>query len=70
MDNVLRLLSEYSQYAIIISILISIIIAILGLVPSVFVTGANLIFFGPFLGFIVSLAGETIGNYISFKLYK
>lgn len=70
MNNVLRLLSEYSQYAIIISILISIIIAILGLVPSVFVTGANLVFFGPFLGFIVSLAGETIGNYISFKLYK
>lgn len=70
MDSVVKLLNDYSQYALIISILISIVIAILGLVPSVFVTGANLIFFGPFLGFIVSLVGETIGNYISFKLYK
>ena len=49
---------------------ISVIIALLGIVPSVFVTGANIVFFGPVNGFLISLLGEVIGGWISFKIYR
>ncbi len=38
--------------------------------PSVFATGANIVFFGPLKGFFISLLGEVIGGWISFGLYK
>ena len=69
-DSVLELFNQYREFAIVISIIISIIIALLGVVPSIFVTGANIIFFGPMWGFIISLLGEAIGGYISFKVYR
>lgn len=70
LENIINLFQEYSTIAIPISLIISIIIALLGIVPSVFVTGANIIFFGPILGFIISLLGETIGGYITFIVYR
>lgn len=70
MDTMVKILNEYREWAFIISMFVSLVVAILGIVPSVFVTGANLIFFGPFLGFFISLLGETFGNYISLKLYR
>ncbi|MCR1950349.1 MULTISPECIES: VTT domain-containing protein [unclassified Clostridium] len=70
LDNIIILFQKYSMYAIPISILISTIIAILGVVPSIVVTGANIIFFGAFEGFIISVLGETIGGYISFIIYR
>jgi uncharacterized membrane protein YdjX (TVP38/TMEM64 family) len=70
LDNIVNLFQEYSMYAIPISLFISTIIALLGVIPSIFVTGANIVFFGPFLGFIISLLGETIGGYITFIVYR
>lgn len=70
LDNIINLFQEYSTISIPISLFISVIIALLGVVPSVFVTGANIIFFGPILGFIISLLGETIGGYITFIVYR
>ena len=58
LDNIINLFQEYSTISIPISLIINIIIALVGVVPSVFVTGANIIFFGPSLGFIISLLGE------------
>ncbi|MDU5110562.1 MAG: VTT domain-containing protein [Clostridium sp.] len=69
-ESIVSLLQDYSMYSIPISLLISIVIALLGVVPSVFVTGANILFFGPFYGFLISLLGETIGGYISFLVYR
>ena len=69
-DSMIAILNEYSNIAFIISICISIIIALAGILPSVFVTCANIIFFGPIKGFIISIAGETIGAYITFKIYR
>lgn len=69
-DGALEILRNYSDVAIFISLGISIIVALLGVVPSVFMTGANIIFFGPFLGFLISLLGEVVGGYITFKIYK
>lgn len=69
-ENVLNIFREYSIFAVPISLIISIIISLIGVVPSVFVTGANIIFFGPVTGFFISLIGETIGAYITFIVYR
>ncbi len=69
-DWFFNLLNNYSEFAIFISLIISVVIAISGVIPSVFLTGANILFFGPVSGFIISLLGETIGGYITFKLYR
>lgn len=68
--EVLTLLRNYQEYAIIISLSISIIVAILGLVPSFFITGANILFFGFWEGLAVSLLGETLGAIVAFTLYR
>ena len=69
-DNLIEIFNDNSSLAIIISLGLSIIISLAGILPSIFVTGANIIFFGPIKGFIISLIGETIGGYITFKVYR
>jgi uncharacterized membrane protein YdjX (TVP38/TMEM64 family) len=69
-DDVIHLFNSYPQYALLLSIIISVIVAILGVIPSVFVTAANVLFFGFWQGTIVSFAGESIGAFIAFKLYR
>ncbi|MCF0149169.1 MAG: VTT domain-containing protein [Clostridium sp.] len=70
LNYIVDLFQQYSMYSIPISLLISIIIALLGVVPSIFITGANIVFFGPIWGFIISLLGEVIGGYITFIVYR
>nr|BDA21889.1 TVP38/TMEM64 family protein [Clostridium perfringens] len=69
-NSLINIFNQYSDLAIFISLFISVIIALLGIVPSVFVTGANIVFFGPINGFLISLLGEVIGGWISFKVYR
>lgn len=69
-ESVIEIFREYSSIAIPISILMSILISLVGVLPSIFVTGANIIFFGPYIGFIISLIGETVGGFITFKVYR
>lgn len=69
-ENLLHLFKEYPQLAVIISICISILIAVLGLVPSVFITAANILFFGFINGTLISFLGEAIGAGIAFLLYR
>ncbi|KAF1084801.1 TVP38/TMEM64 family inner membrane protein YdjZ [Sporotomaculum syntrophicum] len=56
--------------AILISIYINAAISIMGLLPSVFLTGANVLVFGLYGGFLVSWAGEVVGAAVSFLLYR
>lgn len=69
-DTVLSVLQESGCFAIPLSLLISIVVAAAGIVPSVFVTGANVLFFGPVNGFFISWFGEIAGAAVSFHLYK
>ena len=69
-DGFVEILNNYVYLAIPISLFVSIIIALLGVVPSIFVTGANIVFFGPIEGFLISLLGEVIGGIITFYLYR
>lgn len=63
-------LSQFGVYAVIVSLVVSLGIAIAGILPSVFITAANVLVFGPLFGFILSWAGEVLGACVSFYLYK
>lgn len=69
-EEIIQIFSDHSQLAIFISIAISIIIAISGILPSVFLTAANILFFGFWQGLLISFAGESIGAVIAFILYR
>lgn len=69
-ETVLQLFHQYSHLAILISLLLSVVVAVLGLVPSFFITAANILFFGFWQGTIISFIGETIGAAIAFLLYR
>lgn len=69
-QEVIQLFNTYPQYAFLLSILINVLIAVLGLIPSVFLTAANILFFGFWQGTTISFAGESIGAFIAFVLYR
>lgn len=68
--DVIQLFSSYPEYAILLSIAINVVIAIVGVLPSVFVTAANVLFFGFWRGTAVSIAGEAVGAVVAFLLYR
>ena len=57
-------------FAVFVSIVLSILVSILGVVPSAFLTILNVTAFGFWGGFWVSLAGEIVGSLIAFWLYR
>lgn len=69
-QEVLQFFHQHPQLAIGISLLVSIIIAVAGVVPSVFITGANILFFGFWPGLLLSFLGEAIGAAAAFFLYR
>ena len=69
-ETILALFQQHPQLAVGISLGLSIIVALLGLVPSVFITAANLLFFGFWNGTLLSFLGETIGAVVAFFLYR
>lgn len=52
------------------SIFINILIGISGILPSYFVTGVNLAYFGFWPGLIISFLGESLGAVLAFFLYR
>jgi uncharacterized membrane protein YdjX (TVP38/TMEM64 family) len=69
-EELLHLFQQHPQLAVGISLTISIVVAVLGLVPSVFITAANLLFFGFWNGTLLSFVGEVIGAAVAFFLYR
>ncbi|MBM7694115.1 putative membrane protein YdjX (TVP38/TMEM64 family) [Peribacillus deserti] len=61
---------ESGLFAYLISMLMNVLISILGVVPSVFLTAANITFFGFSQGLFLSIAGEALGAIISFYIYR
>lgn len=53
-----------------ISVFLNVVISVLGLVPSVFLTTANISFFGFQQGVVLSIVGEAFGAVVSFYLYR
>ncbi|MEH7225683.1 VTT domain-containing protein [Bacillus sp. JJ1566] len=69
-DWLVEVLVNYKEFAVVVSLLINIIISVLGFIPSVFITAANLLVFGFWKGTFISFLGETIGAIVSFWLYR
>lgn len=69
-DYIIQLFETFGIWALVISVVLNMIISILGVVPSVFLTAANIIVFGLPIGISVSIAGEAIGAVVSFILYR
>ena len=69
-EELVRLFNDYPQSALLISLATSILIAVLGILPSVFITAANILFFGFWQGILISFLGEAIGAIVAFFLYR
>ena len=69
-ESVIQLFQNYPQSALLISLCLNIVIAVLGVIPSVFITAANILFFGFWQGTAISFLGEVLGAAISFLLYR
>lgn len=69
-EKLVELLINYEELAIAISLLLNITISILGFLPSVFITAANLLVFGVWKGTLISFIGEALGAVIAFYLYR
>lgn len=69
-EAVLNFFQNYPSLALVSSLVISVLIAVLGVVPSFFITAANILFFGFWQGLAISFAGEAAGAVVAFYLYR
>lgn len=69
-EELLRILAQYPEAALGISLLVNVLVAVIGVLPSVFITAANILFFGFWKGTFISFLGEALGAAISFWLYR
>jgi uncharacterized membrane protein YdjX (TVP38/TMEM64 family) len=69
-ELIIRWFTESGSLALWISIGLNILISIAGIIPSIFLTAANIAFFGFNKGLLISIAGEAIGAIISFYIYR
>lgn len=63
-------LASSGHLSILVSIVFNILISVLGVIPSAFITAANITVFGFQEGLIVSYLGEIIGAAVSFWIYR
>jgi uncharacterized membrane protein YdjX (TVP38/TMEM64 family) len=69
-STILDLFHQHPQLAIVLSLAVSVLVAVLGVLPSFFVTAANIAFFGFWTGTLISFLGEALGAAIAFVLYR
>ncbi len=69
-DFVIELMKENIEISYFISIFFNVLISIFALIPSFFLTAANIFVFGFWEGTLLSLLGEVIGSLFSFWLYR
>ncbi len=68
--TLIQLFNEYPHLAVFISLALSVLVAVIGILPSVFITAANILFFGFVNGTLLSFAGEALGAAVAFQLYR
>lgn len=69
-NELVAYLNSFGIWAIIVSFLLDVLINALGFLPSIFISTANGVVFGLFVGVIVSWLAETVGVVISFFLMR
>lgn len=70
LEDTAEWLRGFGLWAVFISLAINIVISLFGVVPSLFLSGANAVVFGLVPGFGISLTGEVLGAIVSFWLYR
>lgn len=61
---------EYPYLAVVLSLALNTLISVFGIIPSAFLTAANLEFFGFTKGTLLSFTGEVMGAGVAFYLYR
>ena len=69
-EAVLHFFQQYPNMAILSAFVFSAVIAFIGLIPSFFITAANVRFFGFWEGLVITLFGEALGVLLAFLLYR
>ncbi|SFJ23804.1 TVP38/TMEM64 family protein [Thermoflavimicrobium dichotomicum] len=69
-EQIVTWFQEWGSLAIILSILLNTVINVLGVVPSIIVTGANIVVWGPLAGGVLSWFSEVLGSTVAFLLYR
>lgn len=69
-EAALHLFEQYPHVAFLIGFGLAVFVALIGIIPSPFVTAANVLFFGFWPGVIITFTGETVGAAIAFYLYR
>jgi uncharacterized membrane protein YdjX (TVP38/TMEM64 family) len=69
-EQFVEFLWQYREFAFWISVAANVFISIFGVIPSVFLTAANLIVFGFWKGTFISFIGEAVGAAVAFLLYR
>lgn len=67
---VLQFFQQHPNLAVAASLAISIVVAVAGVIPSFFVTAANILFFGFWQGVGLSFLGEALGAAVAFWAYR
>ncbi|MFH0067074.1 hypothetical protein [Peribacillus sp. NPDC056705] len=70
MNFISEALLSSGPFSIAVSLAFNILISVLGFIPSVFITAANITVFGFEKGLILSYVGEIGGAVVSFWLYR
>ena len=70
LTKIVQLITEAGSAAVLISLSLNILISLLGVIPSVFITAANVLVFGLYKGFIISWLSEVIGALVSLLFYR
>ncbi len=69
-QSIVLFLEQYGVYAALISIGLNIIATVIAVFPTFFITAANIILFGFWMGTFVSFLGESLGAVAAFILYR
>ena len=69
-EAILDFFHQYPQLAVVSGFLIAFFVTLIGLIPSVFVTAANVLFFGFAEGLALTFVGENCGSALAFYLYR
>lgn len=69
-EDIAEWLASWGVGAYVLSILLNMVNSIIGVIPSFFLTMANVLVFGGIPGFFVSWAGEMAGAIVSYMLYR
>lgn len=70
LTKIVQIITQAGPAAVLISISLNILISLLGVIPSVFITAANVLVFGLYKGFMISWLSEVIGALVAILFYR